>query len=301
MSFGKNINKLRKKAGYSQEELGDKIGVTRQTISKWELEQTSPSLSDINKIAQVFSVKIDDLIKDEKDNNSNTEETVLKKNNKYSKVIFILLLITFLFLILICIYRFYVIFNVKLWLDKAASFDNDNYFIEEIISQDGKIVENDKMYFYKEKIKYVKGNLLNNFEIDSYEIIDDEFYYFVDNKDKKYSIIESEEYYQKQMDYDTILVKDMVINNIYKDIFSLKNNYYLKLICMFNVNVKIGNGEEFIIEYKDRMISVNKNDKKIQFNKFDFDSIRSYTVELDCVEESNFEFNVEENYTKVDI
>ena len=90
MSFGKNINKLRKKAGYSQEELGDKIGVTRQTISKWELEQTSPSLSDINKIAQVFSVKIDDLIKDEKDNNSNTEETVLKKNNKYSKVIFIL-------------------------------------------------------------------------------------------------------------------------------------------------------------------------------------------------------------------
>ena len=103
------------------------------------------------------------------------------------------------------------------------------------------------------------------------------------------------------MDYDTILVKDMVINNIYKDIFSLKNNYYLKLICMFNVNVKIGNGEEFIIEYKDRMISVNKNDKKIQFNKFDFDSIRSYIVELDCVEESNFEFNVEENYTKVDI
>lgn len=301
MSFGKNINKLRKKAGYSQEELGDKIGVTRQTISKWELEQTSPSLSDINKIAQVFSVKIDDLIKDEKDNNSNTEETVLKKNNKYSKVIFILLLITFLFLILICIYRFYVIFNVKLWVDKTASFDNDNYFIEEIISQDGKIVENDKMYFYKEKIKYVKGNLLNNLEIDSYEIIDDEFYYFVDNKEKKYSIIESEEYYQKQMDYDTILVKDMVINNIYKDIFSLKNNYYLKLICMFNVNVKIGNGEEFIIEYKDKMISVNKNDKKIQFNKFDFDSIKSYTVKLDCVEESNFEFNVEENYTKVDI
>lgn len=301
MSFGKNINKLRKKAGYSQEELGDKIGVTRQTISKWELEQTSPSLSDINKIAQVFSVKIDDLIKDEKDNNSNTEETVLKKNNKYSKVIFILLLITFLFLILICIYRFYVIFNVKLWVDKTASFDNDNYFIEEIISQDGKIVENDKMYFYKEKIKYVKGNLLNNLEIDSYEIIDDEFYYFVDNKEKKYSIIESEEYYQKQMDYDTILVKDMVINNIYKDIFSLKNNYYLKLICMFNVNVKIGNGEDFIIEYKDKMISVNKNDKKIQFNKFDFDSIKSYTVKLDCVEESNFEFNVEENYTKVDI
>ena len=69
MSFGKNINKLRKKAGYSQEELGDKIGVTRQTISKWELEQTSPSLNDINKIAnniapaiikafEAFSIKL---------------------------------------------------------------------------------------------------------------------------------------------------------------------------------------------------------------------------------------------------
>lgn len=65
MGFGKNINRLRKKQGYSQEELGEKIGVTRQTISKWELEQTSPSLNDLNKIAEFFSVKIDDLICEE--------------------------------------------------------------------------------------------------------------------------------------------------------------------------------------------------------------------------------------------
>ena len=43
MKFGDNLLKARKKKGLSQEELGEKIGVTRQTISNWELGETSPN------------------------------------------------------------------------------------------------------------------------------------------------------------------------------------------------------------------------------------------------------------------
>jgi DNA-binding XRE family transcriptional regulator len=44
MNLGKKIIELRKKENMSQEELAEKIDVTRQTISKWELEETSPDI-----------------------------------------------------------------------------------------------------------------------------------------------------------------------------------------------------------------------------------------------------------------
>ena len=50
-TFGKNLMELRKKNGLSQEDLANKLNVTRQTVSKWELEQTSPSLKDLKNIS----------------------------------------------------------------------------------------------------------------------------------------------------------------------------------------------------------------------------------------------------------
>ena len=44
MEIGNKIMELRKKSGLSQEELAEKVGVARQTISKWELGETSPDL-----------------------------------------------------------------------------------------------------------------------------------------------------------------------------------------------------------------------------------------------------------------
>ena len=45
MELGKQIYELRKKANLSQEQLAEKVGVSRQTISKWELGETAPDLS----------------------------------------------------------------------------------------------------------------------------------------------------------------------------------------------------------------------------------------------------------------
>ena len=43
MKLGENILKLRKQNGLSQEQLGEKVNVTRQTISNWELNETTPN------------------------------------------------------------------------------------------------------------------------------------------------------------------------------------------------------------------------------------------------------------------
>ena len=45
MNLGQKIASLRKKNNLSQEELAERIGVTRQTISKWELEETTPDIN----------------------------------------------------------------------------------------------------------------------------------------------------------------------------------------------------------------------------------------------------------------
>lgn len=47
--LGENILKLRKKSGLSQEQLGEKVNVTRQTISNWELNETTPNPEQLKK------------------------------------------------------------------------------------------------------------------------------------------------------------------------------------------------------------------------------------------------------------
>ena len=61
MEIGKNIMNLRKKNGLSQEELAGKIGVARQTISKWELGETSPDLKQSKELSKIFNVSLDEL------------------------------------------------------------------------------------------------------------------------------------------------------------------------------------------------------------------------------------------------
>jgi transcriptional regulator with XRE-family HTH domain len=62
MSLGENLLKLRKKSGFSQEEVAEKLGVSRQTVSKWETDQTVPELIKAKLLSQLYNVSYDYLI-----------------------------------------------------------------------------------------------------------------------------------------------------------------------------------------------------------------------------------------------
>lgn len=64
MNIGQNILNLRKSAKLSQEQLAEKMGVTRQTISNWELEESSPDLKQAKELSEIFNVSLDDLAGD---------------------------------------------------------------------------------------------------------------------------------------------------------------------------------------------------------------------------------------------
>ncbi len=54
MTFGERLMDLRKSRGLSQEELGGMIDVTRQTVSKWERDESTPDLDRLVELAGVF-------------------------------------------------------------------------------------------------------------------------------------------------------------------------------------------------------------------------------------------------------
>ena len=62
MDIGNKIMELRKKSGLSQEELAEQVGVARQTISKWELGETSPDLKQSKELSKIFNVSLDELV-----------------------------------------------------------------------------------------------------------------------------------------------------------------------------------------------------------------------------------------------
>ncbi len=63
MNISDRIQHLRKTKGISQEELADKVGVSRQAVSKWESEQSSPDIEKIILMSNVFEVTTDYLLK----------------------------------------------------------------------------------------------------------------------------------------------------------------------------------------------------------------------------------------------
>lgn len=68
--FGENLNKFRKKFKLSQTELGRLVGVSNETVSKWENGKSKPSFGLINRISSSLNVEISDLLNEEKENDN---------------------------------------------------------------------------------------------------------------------------------------------------------------------------------------------------------------------------------------
>lgn len=65
MKLEEKLQILRKKNGYSQEQLADKLGIARQTISKWENGQAIPELNGLIALSKLYGIAIDRIVKDD--------------------------------------------------------------------------------------------------------------------------------------------------------------------------------------------------------------------------------------------
>lgn len=89
MTLGERLLEYRTNLKMSQDTLAEKVGVTRQTVSKWETDQSTPEFNKIIPLCEIFGVTTDELIKGEKQEeivkNQNLEATKSENNEKRNK------------------------------------------------------------------------------------------------------------------------------------------------------------------------------------------------------------------------
>ena len=83
--LSERIYKFRRKSGLSQEQLAEKIGVSRQAISKWESGTSTPELEKLLALSECFNMTLDDLVKEETINQGTTEAPPKVEDAKVSK------------------------------------------------------------------------------------------------------------------------------------------------------------------------------------------------------------------------
>lgn len=144
MEIGNKILELRKRNNLSQEALSELVGVSRQTISKWELGETSPDLKQATSLSKIFKVSLDELV------NNDIKEVVVEKVSNTEKLagiiikilkIFGITFIAFLIIDIIALILFIVIRKEHITestteeIEMKCSINDENYIIN--VGSDG--------------------------------------------------------------------------------------------------------------------------------------------------------------------
>ncbi len=85
ITLGDKIYRQRKQKGFSQEELASRIGVTRQTVSKWETNSMQPTFDNVKSMSMIFDVDIDYFANEEATSDDKSQEIAISKEEKKAK------------------------------------------------------------------------------------------------------------------------------------------------------------------------------------------------------------------------
>ena len=126
MDIGNKILELRKKHNLSQEALAEKMNVARQTISKWELGETSPDIKQAKELSKIFNVSLDELT------NNDIKDVVIEKVSNTEKLAGLILKIIKIFLIGIPL-CFLILFISIIIFRNVKNIKNPKIIVEESI------------------------------------------------------------------------------------------------------------------------------------------------------------------------
>jgi len=192
MKFGDNLRKIRKSKNMSQEQLAEKVNVTRQSVSKWENSESYPEMNNILELCKIFNCKLNDLIHTDMSDISSLDEEIVMEVVKFNdkkqkemkglsniigmigKIGSIVLKVAIPFIVLVMILVPYVINNVEV-KNNEITFKTDNIkLIDEgkieihdvIIGEfDGDISQNEVIKMFKDNskvkiISYIEAGLV---------------------------------------------------------------------------------------------------------------------------------------------
>ncbi len=245
MSLGEKIKYYRTKFNYTQDYLGEYFHYTRQTISKWEQNKSTPSLDDIKRLAELFNVSIAELLDEEEKPNKD------KKRNKLLPFIYVMLgAIVTLVIIIICIKVIPTPTSLGL-----ENYDSGFYITTDEnkhIDYNGDYSVLDDELYYVIRKGYARSNFLNE---EMASVYDRTFY--LDTLNHIYYVYLIE--YNLDLKIYTVSFKAILNNNDSYTAFLVGNNIELKAIYgINNINIKTYVGIDPLTEY-----SINNIDDNI--------------------------------------
>ena len=95
MELGKQIKKYRQEAQLSQEELANRVYVSRQTISSWENDKSYPDVNSLVLLSEIFQISLDNLIKGDIEVMKDViQKEEIEKMNRYGRIYAMMLIVT---------------------------------------------------------------------------------------------------------------------------------------------------------------------------------------------------------------
>lgn len=166
MNLGKKIAELRKKNNLSQEELADKVGVARQTISKWEIGDTTPDINQVKIISKIFNISIDELVDNDINNVivekvSNTEKLAgitIKILKVFGIMLIVFITLIFLFVIIFMVDMPRNDYDIVGRTKVSCNLDNEEYVYEAEYNKNYQVINSGGDAY-----------IMNHTDIESYE------------------------------------------------------------------------------------------------------------------------------------
>lgn len=137
MKFSDNLIKLRKGKGWSQEDLADKLGLSRQAVSKWEVGTSKPDIDNVIKLSKLFEISIDELVNNEIVKTDAISIEVKKKDNKQKMLIWLrrLMIVLVVIYVVYVIYKFVMLFRITQAELNYKELNNYHYVITKYDSE----------------------------------------------------------------------------------------------------------------------------------------------------------------------
>lgn len=166
MNLGKKIAELRKKNNLSQEELAEKVGVARQTISKWEIGDTTPDINQVKIISKIFNISIDELVDNDINNVivekiSNTEKLAgitIKILKVFGIMLIVFITLIFLFVIIFMVGMPRNDYDIVGTTKVSCNLDNEKYVYEAEYNKNYQVINSGGDAY-----------IMNHTDIESYE------------------------------------------------------------------------------------------------------------------------------------
>ena len=156
MEFGKQIKKLRQEAQLSQEELAERIYVSRQTISNWENDKSYPDVNSLVLLSETFQISLDKLIKGDIEVMKDViQKEEIEKMNRYGKIYTILLIAT-----AVSAVPLFMLLGVWALIPWGIIWGISMYFAFML----EKIKKDNDVQTYKEIVAFSEGQLLDDIQ-----------------------------------------------------------------------------------------------------------------------------------------